>query len=373
MRRFTTLSSLLLLTAISLYAEPNDQERGDQPIRIAEQGSFFVDGRTVTAPGKFDPTVDTGTDVGQSFHVDHLYASFQIPVHPRRLPLVFIHGGGGTGAVWGTTPDGREGFQTLFLRGGFTVYVVDFPRRGRAGLPSFNGPLGNLVGQQLFPATTGRFSDEALFIQFRLGPNFLQYFSNSQFPRDGLEQYLSAAVPTVADQDDVVTDSLVALLDRIGPAILVAHSQSSRFACLAAIRSPNVRAIVSFEGVLNPFPVGEVPPALPRFDGRLIGPGGPVPVSDFEKLTAIPIHFIEGDNIPTEPSPILLLDIQRIRAVHRQQFIETVNRHGGDASILRLPDVGIFGNTHFAFLDLNNVQVADLMYQFLQERGLDLR
>jgi hypothetical protein len=66
----------------------------------------------------------------------------------------------------------------------------------------------------------------------------------------------------------------------------------------------------------------------------------------------------------------LPLDIQRITAFYRQQFIDAVNGHGGDASILRLPDIGVYGNTHFAFLDLNNKEIANLMFQFLHERGL---
>jgi hypothetical protein len=49
-----------------------------------------------------------------------------------------------------------------------------------------------------------------------------------------------------------------------------------------------------------------------------------------------------------------------------------VNRQGGDASLL-LPDVGIYGNTHVAFMDLNNLEVADLMSKFLHEKGLDDR
>jgi len=32
--------------------------------------------------------------------------------------------------------------------------------------------------------------------------------------------------------------------------------------------------------------------------------------------------------------------------------------------------VGIKGNTHFPFSDLNNVQIADLVSQFLKEKDL---
>jgi hypothetical protein len=44
---------------------------------------------------------------------------------------------------------------------------------------------------------------------------------------------------------------------------------------------------------------------------------------------------------------------------------------GGDASLLLLPEIGVYGNTHFEFTDLNNVQIADLLSDFLKNKGLD--
>src|SRR5215510_15209462 len=67
------------------------------PMVIARQGSFFVGGTEVAAPGEFDPTVRITSDEGQSFQLDHLYAQYQIPQNPRRFPLVFIPGAGQTG------------------------------------------------------------------------------------------------------------------------------------------------------------------------------------------------------------------------------------------------------------------------------------
>jgi len=52
-------------------------------------------------------------------------------------------------------------------------------------------------------------------------------------------------------------------------------------------------------------------------------------------------------------------------------WAETVNRHGGDVTVVELPKIGVKGNTHFPFSDLNNVEIADLMSQFLAEKGLD--
>lgn len=52
-------------------------------------------------------------------------------------------------------------------------------------------------------------------------------------------------------------------------------------------------------------------------------------------------------------------------------WVETVNRHGGDASLVSLPDKGLKGNTHFMFSDRNNVEVANVLAQWLKEKKLD--
>ena len=43
--------------------------------------------------------------------------------------------------AWQTTPDGREGFQNIFLRKRYPVYLVDQPRRGQAGRSSAEGKI----------------------------------------------------------------------------------------------------------------------------------------------------------------------------------------------------------------------------------------
>jgi pimeloyl-ACP methyl ester carboxylesterase len=121
------------LTPMAKQAEvsPNTE-----PLIIAEQGSFLVGGRTVKAAGSFDQNrlFVPFQSTGQTFSIEHLYAQFQIPPDARKLPLVMVHGGCQTGKTWDTTADGREGFQTLFVRRGFAVYVIDYPGRGRSGI-----------------------------------------------------------------------------------------------------------------------------------------------------------------------------------------------------------------------------------------------
>ena len=100
--------------------------------KIQAQGSFAAGGTVTTAPGTFDPRKPMVAD-GQTYHGDHAYVFYQVPVEARKLPIVMWHGAGQFSKTWETTADGREGFQNIFLRRHFGVYLIDQPRRGNAG------------------------------------------------------------------------------------------------------------------------------------------------------------------------------------------------------------------------------------------------
>jgi len=367
-------AALPFLNLRESLAEDFGSEDSDEPLVIKKQGSFFVGGTKVQVPGTLDPFTANAnaSDAGQIYHYDHLYAQYQIPPNARRYPLVLVHGGGGTGRVWESTPDGREGYQSIFLRRGFPVYIVDFPRRGRAGYPSFNGPFGELLGTPIVADRTNRSGYQLAFVRWRLGPAYLQYFPNSQFPQTpgALDQFFSHLVPTV-DNTTVIVNGLVALFDKIGPAILVTHSQSVTLGWQTAIRSPNVKGIVAYEGG-SFFPVGELPAAIPRYDGSPSVPGTEVPLADFMKLTQMPIRIFYADGI-SQPSPFPGVDSMRLNLHYSREMAAAVNRHGGEMSLIHFPDIGIYGNGHFSYEELNNVQIADLMSTFLREKGLDRR
>jgi pimeloyl-ACP methyl ester carboxylesterase len=341
-------------------------------ITLAEQGSFFVGGRILQGNGVYDPAKDTGnTNEGNTFWTDQMYVQYQIPVNPRKYPLVLVHGGGGTGRVWETTPDGREGYQTLFLRRGFAVYIVDFPRRGRAGFPSFNGPFGEVDGTAVVANKTNRAGVQYAWSRWRLGPKYPEVFPVQQFPMKGLDQFMQHLVPTVSDNPEIISRALVALLDKIGPAILVTHSQSGLFGWLAGSRSPNVKGIISYEPGFV-FPQDEMPAPIPLYRGTQVA-GTPLTTAEFVNLAKLPIQVVYGDNIPKLPIPDLVADGRRAQQVTSQLFVQTLNSKGGNASVLLLPDVGLYGNSHFMFSDLNNVEVADQMSLFLSAKGLDIR
>lgn len=89
------------------------------------------------------------------------------------------------------------------------------------------------------------------------------------------------------------------------------------------------------------------------------------------KLTKIPIVIYYGDNIPQVPMANPGQDSWRVRLQMARQWRDTVNRHGGDVTVVHLPELGIRGNTHFPFSDLNSLQIADLLSDFLKTKHLD--
>src|SRR3954467_3046755 len=259
------MAAIIVLATIIMTGCATPQT--EKTISIVEQGSFFVGGRQVQAPGTYDPTKSAaGTDEGQSFWVDQMYVQYQIPPHARKFPIVLVHGGSGTGRVWETTPDGREGYQTILLRRGHPVYIVDFPRRGRAGYPSFNGPFGTLAGSPVVANRTGQAGAQYAWSRWRLGPKYGEVFPVQQFPMNAVDSFLQHLVPTVSDNAEIISGALVQLFDKIGPAVLVTHSQSGLFGWLTGARSDNVKAIVAYEPGFV-FPQGAVPPPIPLFKG----------------------------------------------------------------------------------------------------------
>lgn len=334
------------------------ENKKQSPLVIQEQGSFAVGGKVITNPGTFDPYHPSPE--GQTLHGDHAYVFYQVPVKARKLPLVFWHGAGQFSKTWETTPDGREGFQNIFLRRGFGVFLIDQPRRGDAGRST--------VAATITPVP----DEQAWFDLFRIGI-WPDYFPGVQFAKDpeALDQYFRQMTPDTGPFDlEVVSDAVSELFSKIGPGILVTHSRSGGPGWLTAIKNPNIRAVISYEpGSYFVFPAGEVP--APGAASGSVPEAIGIPLEDFMKLTKIPVILYYGDNIPLTPSPNPGQDFWRVRLEIAKLWRDAVNRHGGDVTLVQLPEKGIYGNTHFPFSDLNNLDIADLMSQFLKEKGLD--
>ena len=180
--------------------------------------------------------------------------------------------------------------------------------------------------------------EQGWFNIFRLGvwPDF---FPGVQFSRDpeALNQYFRQMTPNTGPFDiEVTSDAVAALFEKIGPGILVTHSQGGGPGWRTAIKSQNVRAIVAYEPGSNfMFPEGEVPPPMPSAGGTLEAVG--VPLSEFMRLTKMPIIIFYGDYIPEKPMANPGQDQWRVRLDMARLWADAVNRRGGDVTVVHLP------------------------------------
>lgn len=322
---------------------------GKEPLIIEEQGSFTAGGSVFKEKGVYDFNNPLKSD-GQTYHGDHAYVSYQIPQDIKGKSLVFLHGAGQSAKTWETTPDGREGFNNIFLRKGYPVYLLDQPRRGRAGRSMVTGTVTNTPDEQFWLDT------------FRIK-------GDTQFAKgeEALENFYRQMTPNTGDYNEaVISDAVSAVFDKIGEGILITHSQGGGPGWRTAIKNPKVKGIISYEpGSGFVFPEGEVPEPLQTSSPFGALGAEAIPMNEFIALTKIPIVIYYGDNIANKPSKIWNEDHWRIRLEMAKLWIDTVNKHGGHAKLVHLPEIGIKGNTHFPFSDLNNVEIANLMEKWL--------
>ena len=225
---------------------------------------------------------------------------------------------GQSGRSWESTPDGREGFQALLTRRDWPLYIIDQPRRGRAGYtasarddasahPTSASERGVwnafrngiwVPGQKasLYPGVRFPSTSAAIDQFFRQ-----QTFNTGQEART--TEYLTSMGNTAA-----------ALLRQTGPAVLVTHSNSGKYGWFTAMASGAVKAIVAYEPGQFVFPEGETARDIPFKNALANEMLQPIKVSSesFRKLTRMPILIIYGDNIATEPSDIFNVDVWRI-------------------------------------------------------------
>ncbi len=225
-------------TASGALAAPN----GNPP--LSAQGMFFSGGHYV----------DNGN--GGQIMKGQMYVSFRIPTAKNhKTPIIMIHGGGQTGTNFEMTPDGREGWAGFFLDQGYAVYIVDQPTRARSAYhPATDGPL---TGSTVF-TVEHQFTAPETFAD-----TWPQAHLHTQWPGTGLQgdpafdQFYASQVEGAGtgEQNELnIRDAVSALLDKIGPAIVLTHSQSGPYGWVIADDRPTkVKAILALEPGGPPF------------------------------------------------------------------------------------------------------------------------
>lgn len=310
-------------------------------LRLARVGSFHVGGRNIRITGQptrdvaFTASAAVRYDPNGLFHIEQAYVQYFVPEDIRfGLPLVLLHGGGFSGTMWERTPDDREGWLQAFLRRGFVVNVVDNVERGRAGWCPF---------PEAWPEAPILRSAQEAWTLFRFGSPFSESdlpaqglpFEGLRFPIARVAELLMQGVPRWPGNNDIAVAGLRAVLERVGPCVLLAHSHGAEIAFRAASAAPDmVRAVIAIE------PSGF---ATGLTEGSVAGRS----------------HlFIYGDYISTSPLWVGLVD--RAKA-----FCQDVESTGGDVTWWSLPDLDIRGNSHMLMMDDNSDLIAHRIADWL--------
>jgi pimeloyl-ACP methyl ester carboxylesterase len=390
------ICKLLVAILIGLNLAPAVARAADDALAIARQGNFYIGGKYVESNG--DRPM-----VGQAF------VEYQIPqrqTHP--YPIVMIHGGSQTGTGWISTPDGREGWAIYFLRHGYAVYVVDQVARGRS---AYIGDVYGASRTQTREYVMQRFSTSE---KYNLWPKARYH---TQWPGSGepgdpvFDNYFASNVPSMDNremQSRMNVDALAALLDRVGPSIVLVHSQSGQYGWpLAQARPALVKAIVAAEPSGPPVHDVVVPGAarfgvdfasatavvgteIFRDDPRLKRYGlSDIPMVYAPAVTpASPLAFVQQDKAEApdlvkcwrqkEPArrlvavgdrPILYLATEAsFYAPYNHCTVEYLKQAGVDVSFVKLADIGLRGNGHMMMMEKNSDAIAQVIIEWLDKQ-----
>jgi pimeloyl-ACP methyl ester carboxylesterase len=350
----------------------------EKPIIIAKQGYFFVG-------GKYAKVGDKQVMNGQ------IYVEYQIPSRRTQpYPLVVVPGAAQTATNFNGTPDGREGWTQHFLRHGYAVYIVEQPGRGRSAYePDTDGPQAYpqiLNVQQRFTAPE----------KYNLWP---QARLHTQWPGSGVagdpsfDQFFASQVPFVQKPEVIQAlnrDALAALIDKLGPIILMTHSQSGAYGWEAVDQRPNlVKALIQAEPSAPPvhdmeflgapdwfrdgaptrswgltsIPITYAPPASNAselaFEQQEKADGPELakcwlqkaPARQLPNLQKLPIAIVTGE--------------ASFHAPYEHCMVKFLEQAGVHPTWLNLGAMGIHGNGHMMMLEKNSEQIVEVIERWL--------
>jgi pimeloyl-ACP methyl ester carboxylesterase len=383
--------AVMMLTSMCAGARAQSRPAGAPPPSIhtfstddiASTGFFYVGGSYVGAPGK---EVMDGAE----------YVEVMVPKKIRHpYPIVFFHGAGQTGTDWLQTPDGRPGWAYFFIKQGYTIYMVDYPARGRSSYnpsPDGDGAITIRTAPQL----------EQIWTDIDRQGNWPQAKKLTQWPGEGpnkgrmgdpvFDDFARTQVEFLqgGKQAELNLNAHIALLEKIGsPVIVITHSQGGEFGWQVADARPNlVKAIITAE------PGG---PQIGNVDTAKIAYTGPG--SYKWGITSLPMHYDPPISDPAELQPVLearaddpdtvpcylqkepahklvnmknipVLDVSSQASYHRvfdACIPKWLNQAGVKAQYVKLEDVGITGNEHEMMLDKNSDEIAKFFAEWLDK------
>lgn len=330
---------------MSAHHPPHLDERS--PLLSTRRGNFWITGEVV----ELGPV---------HVHKGPMHVEWEAPEQVRHpYPLVLVHGGGGQGSDWMTTPDGRPGWARRLVEQGYVVYVVDRVGMGRSPYhPDVLGPMGGP-----FPYEAGRM----LFANDEVAEQQTAWPWDRDAGSEQMDQMMAGMGPLPADfgySQQLDADRLARLLDRIGPAVLVTHSAGGPVGWLTVDARPDLvvavaaiepmgPAFVEFPGLgalswgLTAAPVRTEPRHASAEEARAAG----VDALSLPAMAGIPVALVTGGASSF--------------ADFRDEFAAVLTRSGAEVEVLHLPDQGVDGNGHGLIFETNSDEVLDRVLSWL--------
>ncbi|CAF0834230.1 unnamed protein product [Adineta ricciae] len=370
--------AIIVLLTLS-YVDTSDDEGCTRNVHPIDRKYFYVGGEYV-----FDMATNRSLMSGQMY-VEHLSPPYGIQ---QPYPLVLIHGKGMTGTNWLNTPDDRPGWAVYFLEQGYEIYIVDQPARGRsAWLPN------DMIEVNMFSAEIleERFTACSFYKQWPQASEHTQWPGDNNLTKGRMgdpifDAFYASTVQFIVN--DTITQTMiqkagVALLDKIGSAILLTHSQSGSFGWLIAdARSHLVKAIVAIEPKGPPFQEAVFSNKSTRSWGIADIPLTYDPaINSSADLLTKEVLFAH-DNLTScilqnEPLHTLinLIDIPVLietsqasyHATYDHCTVEFLRQAGVHVDFIRLEELGIYGNGHMQMMEKNNLQIAEVLHQWIRK------
>jgi hypothetical protein len=419
-----SVAILLFATAATVSGQSGQKPKKflGGPLVLEDQGSFFIGGvpkiteHAALAQGGPGTPQQPVAAVPQQITIGQMYVQFQIPAKKSGAgwPVIMVHGSTHTGACLESTPDGREGWYPYFVRKGVPTYIVDQSGRGRSGfdqsvihegeakmtagdvkaaaelIPSFgritdNGAwtawFGHLIpaGSNVLTGKLVRHGDPAdpdphpdayqhvgpLFPLESVDPQVISRTgaigpapggSNESYALEYYKQLVPNAEVTLPGSTCSTCDpsnlspantwtpqNLASLVERLGGAIVATHSQSG-------IMGHHMARILKERGHLD------LLKGLITIEGSCSLPNSGLKAEDFDN---IPYLALKGDYTPT--SMVCQTTVDAINA-RRAQKLGTAK-----ADYVKLDEMGMLGVTHMMMLDKRNLEIADIMLDWVNK------
>ena len=423
MKRESLFSAILLVAmAVTVSGQAKPKKFLTGPLTIEDQGSFFIGGVTkvtdyATVPGPPPPGTTTAPGAGapapHQITIGQMYVQFQVPARKYGgYPVIMVHGSSHTAACLESTPDGREGWYPYFVRKGVPSYIVDQAGRGRSGFDESVIHEGEAriaagdskSGTDLIPAF-GRITDDGAWTAWfghlvpanstiltgkliphgdpadpNPNPDKYQHVA-PLFPIDAVDQglvaragsigpkpggseanyaleYYKQLVPnaevtlpgstcnscdpkTIAPANTWTPMNLASLVERLGGAIVVTHSQSG-------IMGHHTARILKERGHLDMLK------GLVTLEGSCSLPNSGLTAADFDN---IPYMALKGDYTATS-----MVCEDTVKAINARR---AAKQGTAKADYLKLDEMGILGVTHMMMLDKKNLEIADVIYNWI--------